>query len=230
MYDVQFLIENSNLPGPRGNLKLLYDFSKNASEDIIDKCLEYIKPDVRNSPEEFVAMCGVLSFSTYNKNNLKKVIPFLKRTANHGSWRVREAVAIAIQEIFSDKVDTALDGLRSLIQGNDIERRAVVAGLCEPKLLNNEDVNKKILDILLELSKPFSHDNKLDEESTALRKALGYGWSVVVSKGPENGKIIFEELFELHGKHINWIIKENLKKNRLQKMDPEWVKQCLLKM
>jgi hypothetical protein len=70
MYNIQYLIQNSNLPGPRGNLKLLYDFSENAKDEIIKDCLDYITPDVRNSPEEFVAMCGVLSYSIKNKNNL----------------------------------------------------------------------------------------------------------------------------------------------------------------
>ncbi len=60
-----------------------------------------------------------------------------------------------------------------------------------------------------------------------MRKSLGYGWSVVISKEKEEGRKSFEELFNYKGKHINWIIKENLKKSRLKKMDAEWVEKCL---
>ncbi|MBN1638134.1 MAG: hypothetical protein JW866_04150 [Ignavibacteriales bacterium] len=227
MYDIQYLLKNSNLPGPRGNLKLLYDFSKNAKEEIIEKCLDYINPDVKNSPEEFVAMCGVLSYSIRNKNNVKEVIPFLKITANHGSWRIREAVAMAIQEIFKVNMKESIQELKGLSGGSELEKRAVVAGLCEPKLLNDKDVNKDILNILLNITKSFSHDNILNKEDESLRKTLGYGWSVVVSKEQEEGKKRFEELFNFKGKHINWIIRENLKKSRMKKMDSEWVEKCL---
>lgn len=37
-------------------------------------------------------------------------------------------------------------------------------------------------------------------------------------------KKAFEKLLETESKHIKWIIKENLKKNRLIKMDTDWVK------
>lgn len=227
MYDIQYLLKNSNLPGPRGNLKLLYDFSETAKEEIIEKCLDYIKPDIKNSPEEFVAMCGVLSFSIKNKNYVKDVITFLKITANHGSWRIREAVAMAIQEIFKDNMKESIQELKGLVGGSELEKRAVVAGLCEPKLLNDKDVNKEILNILLSITKSFSHDNKLSREEDSLKKSLGYGWSVVISKEKEEGKKRFEELFKYKGKHINWIIRENLKKSRLKTMDNEWVEKCM---
>ena len=227
MYTIQYLLDNSHLPGPRGNLTLLYDFSRNASEEQIEKCLEYIKPDVSNSPEEFAAMCGVLSYSLYHRSDLPRVISFLKEKANHGSWRIREAAAMAIQEISEDRLQEVIGALRPLIEGSMLERRAVVAGLCEPKLLNEKSTNREILFLLGELTRPFSHDGKLDEESTALRKALGYGWSVVISHEPEEGKSAFEQLLALPGKHIRWIIRENLKKNRLIKLDSPWVTSCL---
>lgn len=35
---------------------------------------------------------------------------------------------------------------------------------------------------------------------------------------------VFEKLLQKNGRHIKWIMKENLKKNRLIKTDSEWVK------
>lgn len=107
--------------------------------------------------------------------------------------------------------------------GSCYEKRAVVAGLCEPKLLNNELIANKVITILSEISKVLNHDNKLADDEESLRKALGYGLSVAIVYSPETGKKAFEKLFTCKGKHIKWIIKENLKKNRLAKMDPNWV-------
>lgn len=70
MYSIKYLLENSNLPGPRGNLELLYAFSKNADLKIADKCLSFIKEETKNSPEEFVGMCGILSFSILNDKKI----------------------------------------------------------------------------------------------------------------------------------------------------------------
>jgi len=70
----------------------------------------------------------------------------------------------------------------------------------------------------------------LSDQEVSLRKALGYGWSVVIVSAPGKGKRYFEKLFQLPGKHVSWVITENLKKNRLIKMDSEWVKKCGIRL
>jgi hypothetical protein len=226
MHTIDYLLQNSNLPGPRGNLELLYDFSRNADTEIVRKCLEYITTDTSNSPEEFVGMCGILGYAQINKDRNKAVLAFLRKYASHDSWRIREAVAMSIQEISVNNIGETLENIKPWIEGNFLEQRAVVAGLCEPKLLNNEINNINILKILEKITQNISHDNKLSDQEVSLRKALGYGWSVVIVSTPKNGKKYFEKLFHLSGKHVSWVIKENLKKNRLIKMDSEWVKKC----
>jgi hypothetical protein len=226
MYTIEYLLKNSNLPGPRGNLELLYDFSKTADAGIVRKCLEYIKTDTSNSPEEFVGMCGILGYAQINKAGNKAVLAFLRNYASHHSWRIREAVAMGIQEISVENIGETLENIGPWVDGNFLEQRAVVAGLCEPKLLKNESSNINILDILEKITRNLNHDNKLSDPEVSLRKALGYGWSVVIASTPKSGKSHFEKLFRLSGKHVNWIIRENLKKNRLIKMDPEWVEKC----
>jgi hypothetical protein len=230
MYTIDYLLQNSNLPGPRGNLELLYDFSRNADAEIVRKCLEYIKADTGNSPEEFVGMCGILGYAQINKAKNKAALAFLRNYASHTSWRIREAVAMGIQEISVDNIEKTLENIEPWIDGNFLEQRAVVAGLCEPKLLKNEANNITILKTLEKITCNINHDNKLSDQEVSLRKALGYGWSVVIVSTPENGKKYFEKLFQLHGKHVNWVVKENLKKNRLIKMDSEWVKKCSVRL
>lgn len=230
MYTIQYLLQNSHLPGPRGNLELLYDFSRNADIEIIGKCLEYIEADTSNSPEEFVGMCGILGYAQINKTGNKAVLDFLRNYASHGSWRIREAVAMGIQEISVDNMEETLENIEAWVDGNFLEQRAVVAGLCEPKLLKNEADNINVLKTLERITRNVNHDNKLSDQEVSLRKALGYGWSVAIVSAPEVGRSYFEKLFALPGKHINWIVRENLKKNRLMKMDSEWVKKCAARL
>ncbi|MBN1265711.1 MAG: hypothetical protein JXA25_09475 [Anaerolineales bacterium] len=229
-YTIDYLLKNSKLPGPRGNLELLYDFVKTTDLETVTLCLGFIKTDTGNSPEEFVGMCGVLGYAVYFRNSNKHVVEFLRRYASFHSWRIREAVAMGIQEISGKDIELTLQNIRPMISGNSYEQRAVVAGLCEPKLLKDRNINIKILEILEAITANLNHDNKLTDSEVSLRKALGYGWSVVIAASPEEGKHYFERLFNLPGKHIQWIIRNNLKKNRLIKTDKEWVEECMKRL
>jgi hypothetical protein len=52
---------------------------------------------------------------------------------------------------------------------------------------------------------------------------LGYGWSVVVAAHPEIGKPRMEKWIRSRDRDILWVMKNNLKKNRLARMDSAWV-------
>jgi hypothetical protein len=243
MYTIAYLKEHSGLPGPRGNLELLYAFAVEiASGDglggctaLVDECLALINPDTANSPEEFVGMCGVLARALMIKRaaggDVSPAVDFLRPYASHASWRIREAVAMGIQEISADGLLPVLGKLRLWADGNAYERRAVVAGLCEPKLLKDAAANRGVLALLSSITGTLDHDGKLSDGEESLRKALGYGWSVAVAAtapvvataAVADGKKAFENLLSCKGKHVAWIVRENLKKNRLVKADPDWV-------
>jgi hypothetical protein len=53
---------------------------------------------------------------------------------------------------------------------------------------------------------------------------LGYCWSVAVVTLPVEGKALMEKWLVKSDKDVQWIMKENLKKARLARMDAEWVK------
>lgn len=222
-YTIEYLLSHSHLPGPRGNLELLYAFSKAADEDLVRDCLERIRPDTANSPEEFVGMCGVVGYAVLHGDQIAETLVILRQYANHSSWRLREAVAIAVQEIAAGDLPLVLDSFRPWIEGSFLERRAVVAALCEPKLLMAAETNRRVLAILKELTDRFAGLEKLDDDQKVLRQALGYGWSVVIAAQPAEGKRLFESYRRSADKHVGWIVKENLKKNRLIKLDPAWV-------
>lgn len=219
---IEELLENSNLPGPRANLELLHQFMYFGTPEQVES--------IQNSHEEFGVMCGVARTCMLKRDRLQELVIELKSYANHSSWRVREAVCIGLQEVAKGiGTPPVLDAIKRWSNGNDFEKRAFVATLCEPALLKDSQTNMKILDALGEITSGFeSVTSKLDVGQTSLRKALGYCWSVAIVYEPEYGKELFEKmiknmLYKSDNKHVLWIIKENLKKKRLIKLDAQWV-------
>jgi hypothetical protein len=108
--------------------------------------------------------------------------------------------------------------------GNYLEQRALSAGICEPELLSDPRHAELALHLLDQITQLLSGvENRKSDDFRVLRKGLGYCWSVAVPANPEFGKPAFERLLELDDKDVNWIIRENLKKNRLVRMDAAWV-------
>jgi hypothetical protein len=60
-----------------------------------------------------------------------------------------------------------------------------------------------------------------------LRKGLAYCWSVTVVACPDVGKPAFAKWLPSPDPDIRWILRENLGKARLVRMDRAWVAQCL---
>jgi hypothetical protein len=75
-----------------------------------------------------------------------------------------------------------------------------------------------------------SADGSKDESFKVLRQGMAYCWSVAVAALPEAGKPLMEKWLSSPDNDIRWIMKENLKKNRLIKMDANWVKICSMKL
>lgn len=112
-----------------------------------------------------------------------------------------------------------------------LERRAVVAALCEPRLLKKPEDSQRVLGLLNQITKDILLEGRRKtKEFIALRKALGYCWSVAVVAAPETGKRMMEKWFTNQNKDLGWIMKENLKKNRLKKLDQEWTERWQSKL
>ncbi|NPV75195.1 MAG: hypothetical protein HPY59_02350 [Anaerolineae bacterium] len=99
----------------------------------------------------------------------------------------------------------------------------VVAGLCKPALLRDAAICRRVLKILdrITASVAQSGDRKNDLFRT-LRQALGYCWSVVAAALPEEGKKALERWADHPDPDVRWILRENLKKNRLERLDRQW--------
>lgn len=220
-----FLLEQSGLPGPRGNLELAQAVADEGSEDMF---LRFLALDAdrapTNSPEEFLAFCGVVGLGRLAAEGQRQYLATLRACASDSRWRIREAVAMALQRLGDADMDALLEGMEDWSRGNLLEKRAAAAALCEPRLLREEEQVMRVLRILDRITASIEHvADRKSAEFKALRKGLGYCWSVAVAALPEAGKAAMETWFGTDDRDVRWIMKENLRKNRLARMDAAWV-------
>jgi hypothetical protein len=220
-----YLLSESGLPGPRGNIELAQAFAEIAADSQI-KTYVSISPieAPENSPKVFLTFCGVVGLGTLVSKGKIDYLKLLRQFASDKRWRIREAVAMALQIIGDADINLLLQEMKEWIKGNPFEKRAAIAGLCEPRLLKSVNVSSSVLDILDKITSSIvdSEGNK-SEPFVVLKKGLAYCWSVAVAANPEKGMQLMEKWMRSKDKNVIWIIKENLKKNRLLKMNKEWV-------
>jgi len=211
-----FLEKESKLPGPAANLSLLRQFIKEASAEQAALCLSTLdkKPDA-NSPAAFVAMCGVAASANPD---------VFKQAANSGNWRIRESAVLGLQHLGLKDLDSLYAIFDSWENANLLEKRCIAATLCEPALIRTPEMAEKILGILNEYMEMIELEkNVKNEEYKVFKKAMGYCISVAVAAAPKRGKEFFEEWMRCPSQEIRWILNDNLKHDRLRKMDSAWV-------
>ena len=224
-----FLYKNSGLPGPRGNIELAEAVADIGTEEIFENYLGLDElNELTDSEKEYILFCGILGLgrliSEGQHQHLNTVHPF----ASDSRWRVREAVAMALQQWGRVDMEGLLQEVQSWLKGGWLEQRAVAAGLCEPALLRLPEHVASVLSILDTITENILHSTDRQSEGfRALRKGMGYCWSVAVAASPDLGKNYMEKWLKVSDKDIRWIMKENLKKNRLVKADQDWVNKCL---
>jgi len=221
---LDYLMEHSGLPGPRADLELLQIVSELGDEQFFMECLEYdetVAPT--NTPGEFIATCGVTGLGTLISSGMIQHYELLRKYASDSRWRVREGVAFALQIIGKKDFDSLIVRLRDWKNGNPFEKRAVVAGLCEPVLIKQKNNALTVLEFLEDIFDSIDMiPERRDEPFRVLKKGLGYGLSVAMVAYPQKGKALFEKLLLKQDSDIHWILKENLKKKRLVRMDQDW--------
>jgi hypothetical protein len=177
-----------------------------------------------NSPYEFLAFCGVLGLGKRLACGDSEVLPELRRHASDPRWRIREAVAMALQRLGQVDMDALLQEMEHWSQGSLLEQRAAVAALCEPSQLREPSRVEGVLDLLDCVTASMQEaEDRRNEEFRVLRKGLGYCWSVAVAAHPGAGKKRLESAFATEAPVVLWVMKENLRKKRLARMDAEWV-------
>jgi hypothetical protein len=222
-----FLLRESGLPGPRGNLELAHAV---AAEGERARFLRYLAygPDQAptNSPYEFLVFCGLLGLGRLVAEGEREHLPTLRRYSSDPRWRMREAVAMALQWFGRADMESLLTEMAGWASGGWLEQRAAVAALCEPALLGDPADVEQVLELLDEvtarLAEATGDERKIDAYRT-LRKGLGYCWSVAVSAAPEIGCPRMERWLVSEDRDVRWVMKTNLGKKRLARVAPGWV-------
>lgn len=132
----KFLLLNSNLPGPRSNLELIFALSEIYENEKVLLDWSQISEEQAdtNDPKSFLVVCSLVCFGRiYAKNKDKEILKILKRFANDGRWRVREGVAFGFQIIG----ESDFNELRKIfdewiISSNNYEKRAILVSLAHP--------------------------------------------------------------------------------------------------
>jgi len=225
-----YLVTRSRLPGPRANLELAKAFADIVADSARDwkmmwsLCTRWtsIPPEQAptDDPREFAVFCGVRgvgALGAASSGRAREALAHVRSLARDTRWRVREAVAMAIQDILETEPVVALRALDEWIApGAWLEMRAVAAGVAEPRVLKNRRVALAGVDMHEAIVKRFKSAKDRDaSEFRSLRQCLGYSVSVVVAAAPEEGFRWMMKLADSEDEDVVWILKENSKKSRL---------------
>ena len=224
----QFLLKESGLPGPRANLELVQAVADEGTLELFQRYLTYT-PDraSTNSPEVFLTVCGIVGLGRLLAEGDVDQLAVLHEYANDPRWRVREAVSMGLQRWGDADMPALLKAMTSWVKGTLLERRAAAAALCEPRLLKDSRHARRVLKFLDTITTSVVREtDRKSEDFKTLRQALGYCWSVAVVASPIDGKPAMEKWLVNPDPDVGWIMRENLKKNRLQRMDAKWVVRC----
>ncbi|HLG74897.1 MAG TPA: hypothetical protein VKX46_00700 [Ktedonobacteraceae bacterium] len=230
-----YLREHSRLPGPRANLELANDVGYllaaaiPTNENGVRTLVNYFSNGDRkmvasNTPAEYVMLCGLIAagicaaaYPEWREETYK----LLSHYACSPYWRVRESVTTAYQHLLTTDPAAVLSHLYTLArEGNQLQQRAAVTAIAEPRLLYTPTLLTDALDlqriVLLRQHQVPLGERKV-EDFRVLKRALGYTLSVITAAAPEQGFALMRECASWEDTDIAWVLRENLKKKRLAK-------------
>jgi hypothetical protein len=220
-----FLLEHSGLPGPRGNIELGQAMADIGTHTQFERFLAFTPEGAPvGSREEFLVFCAAVGFGRLAAEGKAKARRTLRTLASDPRWRVREGVAMGLQRLGATDMPALLAEMRTWVTGNDFERRAAAAALCEPALLGRERDVREVFEILSAITAALARSgDRRSEGFRALRKGLAYCWSVAVAAAPDDGRPVMERWMRNDDPDVRWVMKQNLAKKRLARADADWV-------
>ena len=210
-----YLAEHSNLPGPRANLELLAAVGDVAEPAYLRACA--------SSEDEYRAACGAAGLGRLAADGDADALAELRRCATDERWRVREGVAMGLQRLGDADPAALLRLVHAWADGPPLVQRAAVAGLCEPRLLRTPGTVTAALDLLDRVTSSLAAlapDRRRAPDARTLRQGLGYCWSVAVAASPDDGFPRLERWAQEPDADVRWVVRENLRKARLDRADP----------
>ncbi|MDV2480754.1 hypothetical protein F8E02_01780 [Methanoculleus sp. Wushi-C6] len=237
-----YLVTESHLPGPRTNLELAGAFGETVREFAVadpddhralwNLCVELacVSPEdaPAGDPYEFLVFCGIRGIAAIGSVSpacAGEAARHLAEASADPRCRVREAVALGVQDLLSRQRDTAVPELEGWVEGGSwLAMRAAVAGIAEPDLLAEADLAETALRLHRKtLIRVYMAEERQSDAFLALKNALGYTLGLVVAALPTTGFEYLRQLATLDDRDIRWIIRENLDDSRLRDRYPETV-------
>ena len=209
-----YLRKHSGLPGARANLELVEAVGDEADADHLWR--------LSASSDEFLAMCGTAGLGRIALMEPETVMTWLRELAADSRWRVREAVALALQRMGRESMPHLLAEMRTWAEEGPFVQRAAAAGLCEPSLLKSPEDAVHVLEVLDRITSSLADSaEKRLEGFKELRESLGYCWSVAAAAAPENGRAYFEKWLQSNDQDVAWIMRANLAKARMRELSAQ---------
>lgn len=210
-----YLTAHSGLPGPRGNIELAQAVAEEADSASLEALIA--------TDDEYLVFCGVVGLGRLLAEGAgAEVEQRLHAFAADERWRVREAVAMALQRL-GDSDESRM--LRIVSDWADdaspLVQRAAIAGVCEPRLLKTPEATATAIAVCERVTTALAARPPTERRSPqvrALRKGLGYCWSVAVAADPAHGLPRFRALSQSPDQDVAWIVRENCKKSRLSRL------------
>jgi hypothetical protein len=208
----------------RGNLELAHAAAQEGSKEFFVRVAALdVDHAPENTPEVFLVFCGVLGLGRILAEGDDKQEAALRRLAGDARWRVREAVATGLQTVGDASLQRLHQIARAWLRLGWLEQRAAVAAVAEPRLLTARTSVSSALRILDRATRNLAKGGAGGKnDRLVLRQALGYAWSVVVVAAPNEGKAAMEAWFDSDNPDVQWLMRENLRKARLKRLDPKW--------
>ncbi|AIQ41050.1 hypothetical protein R50912_14225 [Paenibacillus sp. FSL R5-0912] len=237
-------MNRSGLPGPRANLSLAGEFAgyyarsglSAQSLSLLASWTDISAAEAEaNDPKEYLPFCALLACGAYygyaEQGERSGIEGRLRRAMNDSRWRVREAAAMALQQIGEFGFGLLAGVLESWrMEATILELRTFVAALAHPPLLKDYscaayslELSEQILDELL--SGKYSEDDP--EHLRVLSKGMEYALSLFVASQPDAGFALLRRLAGSGDKRMIRIVKSNLGKKRLSQKYPEEVTELL---
>ena len=220
-----YLLQESGLPGPRGNLELAQVVADEGDRALFEHFLAYT-PQVAptNDPHEFLAFCGVVGLGRLLAEGDEKILDQLRPFASDPRWRLREGVAMALQRL--GKVTCAACWLPCRPGARATGSRNAPPRLPWPNrcYCTMKKMPWRPCKFWTGSPPPWKIPAKPKTNSS---RFCSRGW---VTAGAwwwrlrqQQGKRLMEKWLACPDRAIRRIMQENLKKNRLVRMDAAWV-------
>jgi hypothetical protein len=206
------LRHGSGLPGPRANIELAQAVADEGDAGCFDRLIA--------TDDEYLVFCGVIGLGRLLAGGDPP--DRLREHAGDARWRVREAVAMALQRLGDADLPRLLDLVEDwAADPHPLVQRAAVGGICEPRLLKDPAAAHRAIEVCDRVTRSLAArpaGERADTGVRALRQALGYCWSVAVAAEPATGLPRFRALSGYDDPDVAWVVRENGKKTRLARL------------